>query len=202
MKPSVKNLVLNEFCFKQFTKNTNKKTSIIPMEKNLFMEKLNKLYKNNSDLKEGYAPFCKHLFIKNFTDADVYYQKITDENKKYLESKYEARTDYELAVLKRYFQKINLKPKRAEYLDIILYSKKQIDFEESKINKEREKNDIDYDWGVISVKPQDLDCEIPMDPITMMRNALGAEEGGSGVKLDREKYKKSVDFWDNHAVLV
>ena len=34
-----------------------------------------------------------------------------------------------------------------------------------------------------------------MDPITMMRNALGAEEGGSGVKLNREEYKKSVDFW-------
>lgn len=30
-----------------------------------------------------------------------------------------------------------------------------------------------------------VDFEIPMDPITMMRNSLGAEEGGSGVKLDR-----------------
>ena len=28
--------------------------------------------------------------------------------------------------------------------------------------------------------------EILMDPITIMRNALGIEEGGSGVKLDRE----------------
>ena len=31
-----------------------------------------------------------------------------------------------------------------------------------------------------------------MDPITMMRNALGKEEGGSGVKLNREEYMKSV----------
>jgi len=30
-----------------------------------------------------------------------------------------------------------------------------------------------------------IDSEIPMDPITIMRNALGKEEGGSGVKLDR-----------------
>lgn len=44
---------------------------------------------------------------------------------------------------------------------------------------------IDYDWGVVSIKPQNLDHEIPMDPITMMRNALGKEEGGSGVPLDR-----------------
>lgn len=31
-----------------------------------------------------------------------------------------------------------------------------------------------------------------MDPITMMRNALGVEEGGSGVKLSRDKYLESV----------
>ena len=40
-----------------------------------------------------------------------------------------------------------------------------------------------------------------MDPITAMRNALGAEEGGSGVKLNREEYLKSVEFWKNHVVL-
>jgi len=34
-----------------------------------------------------------------------------------------------------------------------------------------------------------IDTEIVMDPITMMRNALGKEEGGSGVTLDREAYK-------------
>ena len=41
-----------------------------------------------------------------------------------------------------------------------------------------------------------------MDPITMMRNALGPEEGGSGVKLDREKYKQSVDFWSRNAIVI
>jgi len=38
-----------------------------------------------------------------------------------------------------------------------------------------------------------------MDPITMMRNALGKEEGGSGVPLNRKKYKESVAFWSIHA---
>ena len=33
--------------------------------------------------------------------------------------------------------------------------------------------DVDYDFGIVSVKPQDLDSETPMDPITIMRNALG-----------------------------
>jgi hypothetical protein len=38
-----------------------------------------------------------------------------------------------------------------------------------------------------------------MAPITMMRNALGLEEGGSGVPLDRESYLGSVAYWDANA---
>lgn len=59
----------------------------------------------------------------------------------------------------------------------------------------------DYDWGVVSVKPQDQDYELPMQPITMMRNALGKDQGGSGVPLDREAYLQSVQFWENHALV-
>ena len=59
--------------------------------------------------------------------------------------------------------------------------------------------EIDYDYGVVSIKPQSVNFEIPMDPITMLRNALGKEHGGSGVALDREKYLKSVEFWSQHA---
>jgi hypothetical protein len=29
---------------------------------------------------------------------------------------------------------------------------------------------------------------LPMDPITILRNALGKESGGSGVPLNNEKY--------------
>lgn len=41
--------------------------------------------------------------------------------------------------------------------------------------------DIEYDFGIVSVKPTDFNYETPMDPITIMRNALGKEHGGSGV---------------------
>ena len=41
--------------------------------------------------------------------------------------------------------------------------------------------------------------EIPMAPITMMRNALGVAEGGSGVPLDRRAYSRSVAFWSANA---
>ena len=61
--------------------------------------------------------------------------------------------------------------------------------------------EMDYDYGIVSVKPQDFDHETPMQPITMMRNALGKEHGGSGIPLDVEKYKVSVSFWSQHATL-
>jgi len=40
-----------------------------------------------------------------------------------------------------------------------------------------------------------------MEPITALRNALGKEEGGSGVKLNREEYLKSVQFYSKHALV-
>lgn len=41
-----------------------------------------------------------------------------------------------------------------------------------------------------------------MQPITMMRNALGREEGGSGVPLNREAYEESTAYWGKHAPVV
>ncbi len=41
-----------------------------------------------------------------------------------------------------------------------------------------------------------------MQPITMMRNSLGREEGGSGVPLDREAYDKAAQYWETHATIV
>jgi hypothetical protein len=32
---------------------------------------------------------------------------------------------------------------------------------------------VDYDFGIVSIKPSDVNYETPMDPITIMRNALG-----------------------------
>ena len=45
------------------------------------------------------------------------------------------------------------------------------------------------------------DYETPMTPATAMRNALGREEGGSGVPLDRAAYQRAVAYWDAHALI-
>ena len=56
-------------------------------------------------MKDGYAPFCKHLFIENFTDAISCYVEILPDNEKFLKSGYEARRENELAVLARWFDR-------------------------------------------------------------------------------------------------
>ena len=211
MKNIVK-IVLDPFCYRQFEKyqSTAQSSSIIisfdPVE---FANKINDYYFNAKDrLKDGYAPFCKHLFIENFTSVPASTVKITDENQSSImynninfSSGYEARTEKELAVLRRFIpiSKINLV--KAKYLDIILYSKEQICKESLAMNNTDPNENIDYEYGIISVKPQNVDYELPMDPITIMRNALGVEFGGSGINIDFGKYCDSVKFWSENVIL-
>ena len=55
------------------------------------------------------------------------------------------------------------------------------------------------DWGIVGCLATAEPDQIPMATITMMRNALGVDEGGSGVALDREAYRHSVAYWERHA---
>lgn len=193
-------IVLDPFCYRQFDKT--KSSLFINYDMIAFAEKINEYYLNTPNcLKDGYAPFCKHIFIKNFTDLPANYAKINEENEHLIKTVYEARTEKELPVLRRYipFEKVKLNP--CSYLDIILYSKEQITKENEAMGNTDPNANIDYEYGIISVKPQEEDRELPMDPITMMRNALGVQEGGSGIPLDREKYMESVKFWTENVII-
>ena len=64
---------------------------------------------------------------------------------------------------------------RAAYLDIILYSKEQVQEESAAMGTVDPNADLDYDYGIVSIKPLDVDYECPMQPITAMRNALGKD---------------------------
>ena len=190
-----KNIVIDPFCFRQFTKNSGK--IFIDYDQTSFENKINELY-DEKLLQPGYAPFCKHIFIENFVGTNEQVLEIKDDTKPFLLSKYSARNEDELPVLVRYFHMKDVKDKitSAKYLDIILYSGEQIEKENKAMGKTR---DSDAPCGIVSIKPQNVNYELPMAPITMMRNALGKEQGGSGVALKREEYLKSVQYWMNHA---
>lgn len=136
----------------------------------------------------GYAPFCVLHAHRNWTSTRCSVIAIDDDNRQRLRSGYEARSREELPVLVRWFE--GLTPPVANYLIPILYSREQLG---------REGTVIGADWGIVGCLYTMTPDEIPMVPITMMRNALGVGEGGSGVPLDRLAYQRSVDFWQRHA---
>jgi hypothetical protein len=136
----------------------------------------------------GYAPFCSLHVHRNWTSTRCLTIPVTDANRHQLRSAYEARNSSELPVLVRWFE--GLEPPVADYLIVILYSREQL---------AKEGSPIEADWGIVGCMYTSAPEEIPMAPITMMRNALGVDEGGSGVPLDRKSYLRSVEYWSGHA---
>jgi hypothetical protein len=219
----VRNLVVDPFCHRQFASESgegNYAGAVFDIPILEFEDVVNSRY-DPSRLVDGYAPFCKHLFVINdFTDARVGVLPIIADNERHLRTRYEARTEWELPVLTRHFDRESLlldaagggskdDEKRrdddvfpvARYLDLILYSREQIEKENSAMGKapSGEETKETAPWGIVSIKAQDVDRELPMTPITIMRNALGKDQGGSGVMLTREAYMESVSYWKDHA---
>ena len=148
-----------------------------------------------SPLVDGYAPFCKHLFLENDTPTRCGFAPITEANRHLLRSGYARRREGEMAVLERWFEEIEAPV--ANWLDVILYSYAQLVAEAADYREEQAVPDCD--WGIVSIIGTLEPAEPPMPPITQWRNALGRAEGGSGMPIDPEKYEAAVAFWDAHA---
>jgi hypothetical protein len=227
---------IDPFCHKQFplsfpqpsSKGSSSKLSVTAEE---FEHVLNDfIHREKYQLKDGYAPFCKHVFLPNvrpnnvrpnnvippnvegetptegetLTEGRVNTLEITPANEGLIRTEYEARTPKELPVLTRYFPSESIPQDSlppATYLDVILYSRSQIIAENLATETPGIPSQSSVPWGVVSIKLQTCDFELPMNPITAMRNAMGEEHGGSGKEIDRDEYMKAVEFWAKHAVV-
>ena len=76
---------------------------------------------------------------------------------------------------------------------LVLYS--------NEVLKENKENSTKCDWELISILsvPKGI-SEIPMGPVTMMRNQLNLKGGTKG-KYSSNDWAQSVRFWQNYAVL-
>ena len=137
----------------------------------------------------GYAPFCKHLFLVNPTDTRCGFAAITEENRHLLRSGYKARREGELPVLERWLE--GVEASRAKYLDIILYSREQLE-EEATAHGEACDLDPTAMWGIVNIIGMLTPEELPISPATQFRNALGPTEGGSGIKINPIDYGRAV----------
>ena len=118
-------LVMDDFAIRQFN-NPEYTGTGITYDVNKFEEMVNSFYTSEDQLKEGYAPFCKHLFVPNFANVKCGYVEKTPENIPLIESGYESRKEGELAVLVEYIPRSKMPAVDATHLDIILYSREQI----------------------------------------------------------------------------
>ena len=102
MKKQLK-FVLDDFAARQFDKS-KAGLSFIDFNQAEFAQRIQAIWdEGQTELKDGYAPFCKHVFVKNFTPAIPTFIPITESNIQYLKSGYQARRPSELPVLSRWF---------------------------------------------------------------------------------------------------
>ena len=169
-KQMTKNLVVDPFCFRQFQEHSQSKSyggTVFSQTVETFEEVVNSRFKPE-DLKDGYAPFCKHLFLVNdFTGSDARVNVLPVEGNEHLiRTEYAARNDREVPVLQRFIPMetvggIEDLP-QAKYLDLILYSREQIRKENKSTGKPA--GDETAPWGIVSIKAQMEDFELPMNP--------------------------------------
>ena len=195
---------LDSFALRQWD-DPNYGGSRMTCDKQVLLMKAEAFIRDGGELAEGYAPFCKHIFIPNdFSNARVGSIKISESNRLKLKSGYTKRRPEELAVLTRWFISSDVEAPVAQWLDLILYSRDQLvkEYDAMPQGKGNSSSLPNCPWGIISIKAQDEPYETPMQPITMLRNSLGKEEGGSGVRINREAYAASVRYWEEHATIV
>ena len=172
-------IALTEFARARLFPRERRATAIQDTTPEAFVEHLNR--EAPLAVLDGYAPFCKLHVHRNWTSTRCTAIAITEANRHRLRSAYEARSKAELPVLVRWFE--GIEPPVAKYLVPILYDRAQM---------AKEGTPIDADWGIVGCLYTMQPAEIPMVPITMMRNALGVDEGGSGVPLDRLPAQRGV----------
>ena len=186
---------MTKFAERQFSRDFAGTKIINHLDPQGFESYINLLLKGDDPPKlvDGYAPFCKHIFIEGMKGITVGVTEITRENEKMLKSGYRVRNTGELPVLTRWFEMPNVPD--AEWLDVILYNKEQLEKEGALIGK-------NYDYGIVSINGVPTPEETPMLPMTMLRNALGISYGGSGVSLDVKAYLEAVEYWNKYAIVM
>jgi len=145
----------------------------------------------NNNYKKGYRdgvvliPVSDHLLL-NFICPLV---KI-DENT-ILQSKITRRRPDESPYIQ--IRALNGNPLRTKAVDLILYR--------NDVLAESNEQETDADWELISFHaiPEGVKF-MPMGPVTMMRNQLQLTGGTKGA-YSRDDWAKSVQFWQQYAVL-
>lgn len=191
------------FVTRQFSQNFSG-TKVNLEIKDELLERINNFYEigKNTMLNSDWS-FCKYLVLPNEFGVKCAVREITLDIYPYIRTDYSQRTPEELPILTRFVQlPPGFKSQEANYIILVLYSKRQLE-KEFKPKEEGQEFYFDdsVEWGIVSIMGTVLPHPDPLVPITIMRNALGVEEGGNGETLNRKVYNESVEFWSKHILV-
>ena len=202
----MKKIEYDPFVTRQFSQNFSG-TKVNLEIKDELLEVINDTYQYGlgdiGQLLDSEWSFCKYLVLPNEFGVKCAVRPITLDIYPYIRTDYSQRTPEELAVLTRYVQlPPGFKSADANYIVLVLYSKEQLQ-KEFKPKEEGQEFyfDDNVEWGIVSIMGTVLPHPDPLVPITIMRNALGVEEGGNGEKLNKKVYNESVEFWSKHILV-
>lgn len=162
------------------------------------MEKVRKATEralNKGEAKPGYMEGVKivTLTTQEFPEIKSTIAQISEESKQHLQTKTtrRPRTDgvQEDTYETQYFPHGSTEPLPAHHIDVVLYSKAQLESENAGVTG--------ADWDIISINSEPYEKSAPMALTTMLRNESGA--GGSGHKHTDEEKEESRKFWSQHA---
>lgn len=198
-------IYINKFAYRHWDNPKFTGTRITSTTKEEFIEHVRNYIESKGGFHEasisGYAPFCRHIILPNFTNARVGSILLTEDLLPKIKTGYLARRPEELPVLCRWIEKKDIpggEPPLASELNLIFYNRDQILKENQAMGDENSEDDLQHDWGLISIKGQIDKKDSPMQPMTMMRNALGVEYGGSSEKINIKNYNESVEYWEKY----
>ena len=200
----MKKIEYDPFVTRQFSQNFSG-TKVNLEIKDELLEVINDAYDyaSTETMLDSEWGFCKYLVLPNEFGVKCAVRPITLDIYPYIRTDYSQRTPEELAVLTRYVQlPPGFKSAEANYIVLVLYSKEQLQKEfKPKEDGQEFYFDDDVEWGVVSIMGTMEPKPDPLVPITIMRNALGIEEGGNGETLNREVYNESVEFWSKYILV-
>ena len=204
IKYKMNKIEYDPFVTRQFSQNFSG-TKVNPEVKEELLEVINDAYEyaSTETMLDSEWDFCKYLVLPNEFGVKCAVREITLDIYPYIRTDYSQRTPEELAILTRYVQlPPGFKSTEANYIVLVLYSKEQLQ-KEFKPKEEGQEFYFDdsVEWGIVSIMGTMVPKPDPLVPITIMRNALGVEEGGNGEVLNKKVYNESVEFWSKHILV-
>ena len=179
-----------DFCLANTFDPTRAGTTVTGITVDRFMWRVNSQHDEGGrvEVSNEYPEICRHLFLRNrFTTTRRGVVQITPEMEVISEMVVRGGQEgKEEAYESLSVDASSVHPPKAEWLDVILYSREHL---------ASEGIEIEGDWGVAAVLGVEKPTQTPLKRSTLERNAKGTDAGGNGFDVTAEQYAESDAYW-------